>query len=73
MAMSHLSEAGSVAQEICNAIASVLGVDVEIADERSVRVAGTGKYRSKVGCSLETDGVVYRQVVARNLLSCLLQ
>lgn len=61
--MSYLSEVGSLAQEICNAIASVLGVDVEIVDDRLVRIAGTGKYRCKVGCSLETDGVVYRQVL----------
>lgn len=61
--MSYLSEVGDVAQEVCNAIAAVLGVDVEIVDENLVRIAGTGKYRSRVGASLGSESVVYRRVL----------
>ncbi|MGI6163879.1 MAG: sigma-54 interaction domain-containing protein [Bacillota bacterium] len=58
-----MSEVTSIAQEVCNAIASVLGVDVEIVDDRLLRVAGTGKYRTRVGWSLESEGAVYRYVL----------
>jgi len=61
--VSYLSEVGDVAQEVSNAIAAVLGVDVEIVDEHLVRIAGTGKYRSQVGESLGKESVVYRTVL----------
>ncbi|QUL98240.1 MAG: sigma 54-interacting transcriptional regulator [Candidatus Fermentithermobacillus carboniphilus] len=61
--MSYLSEVGGVAQEVCDAIASVLGVDVEIVDDMLVRIAGTGKYRSRVGWFLGSEGVVYKHVL----------
>lgn len=48
------------AQEVSDAIAAVLGVDVTIVDNNMTRVAATGRYRNEIGkrlpdnCSFET-------------------
>ena len=51
------------AQQIAEAIASVLGIDVEIADNNLIRVAGTGIYRDYVGQSMASQGYIYREVM----------
>ncbi|MEA4883677.1 MAG: sigma 54-interacting transcriptional regulator [Clostridia bacterium] len=51
------------AQKACDAIAAVVGLEVEIVDKNLLRIAGTGKYRLRVGHSLEHEGAVYRQVL----------
>jgi transcriptional regulator with PAS, ATPase and Fis domain len=51
------------AQKVCDAIAAVVGLDVEVVDENLLRIAGTGEYRLRVGHSLEHEGAVYRQVL----------
>lgn len=54
-----LSEIKQAVQEISDAIAAVLQVDVTISDDNLIRVASTGKYRSFIGerlpenCSFE--------------------
>ncbi|HVJ50236.1 sigma-54 interaction domain-containing protein [Desulfitobacterium sp.] len=51
------------AQQIAEAIATVVNIDIEIADQSLVRVAGTGKYRQGVGKSMDRQGYVYREVL----------
>jgi transcriptional regulator with PAS, ATPase and Fis domain len=51
------------AQKVCDAIAAVIGLEVEVVDKDLLRIAGTGKYRLRVGHSLEHEGVAYRQVL----------
>ncbi|MDD2361033.1 MAG: sigma 54-interacting transcriptional regulator [Syntrophaceticus schinkii] len=48
---------------MAEAIAAVLGIDVEIADKKLVRVAGTGIYRDDVGKSMERQGFIYQEVM----------
>ncbi|MGE5485982.1 MAG: sigma-54 interaction domain-containing protein [Ignavibacteriales bacterium] len=52
------------AQQVSSAIAAVLGLEVEVVDEDLIRIAGTGKYRSRVGQSLEHEGAAYKRVMA---------
>ncbi|MEZ2657023.1 sigma-54-dependent Fis family transcriptional regulator [Aneurinibacillus aneurinilyticus] len=47
--MSRLAEIRNTAQEIAEAITAVLGIDVEIVDEELSIVAGTGRYKEKIG------------------------
>ena len=42
-------------QQVAEAIASVLTVEVTIADERLRRIAGTGRYAGKIGDRLVKD------------------
>ena len=51
------------AQKVCDAIAAVIGLEVEVVDKSLLRIAGTGKYRLRVGHSLEHEGAAYRQVL----------
>lgn len=44
-----LSKIVSDAQMVCDAIASVVNIDVTIVDEHLVRIAGTGRYRETIG------------------------
>ena len=46
---SSLSKNQADVQQVAEAIASVLTVEVTIADERLRRIAGTGRYAGKVG------------------------
>lgn len=61
--MHELMDIQNYAQQIAEAIAAVLGIDVEIADKKLVRVAGTGIYRDNVGRSMEWQGFIYREVM----------
>lgn len=47
--MSRLAEIRNTAQEIAEAITAVLSIDVEIVDEELAIVAGTGRYKGKIG------------------------
>ncbi len=51
------------AQQVAEAISTVLKIDIEIADRALMRVAGTGRYRKDVGCSMDHQGYVYREVL----------
>ena len=61
--MSELMAVQDYAQQIAEAIATVLKIDVEIADQNLIRVAGTGIYRDGVGFSMDRQGFVYREVL----------
>lgn len=61
--MSELMDVQDYAQQIAEAIATVLNIDVEIADQNLIRVAGTGSYRQEVGLSMDRQGFVYREVL----------
>jgi len=61
--MNELMDIQNYAQQIAEAIAAVLGIDVEITDKNLVRVAGTGIYRGYVGRSMERQGFIYREVM----------
>ena len=60
--MYHLSDIKSTVQQTADAIAAALKIEVEIADADLIRVAGTGKYKSRCGCEMN-DGFVYRHVM----------
>lgn len=51
------------AQQIAEAIATVVKIDIEIADHNLMRIAGTGKYHKGVGQSMDRQGYVYREVL----------
>lgn len=50
-------------QQVSEAIAAILDLDVEIADQRLSRVAGTGAFAQKIGEPLDRDGFVNREVM----------
>lgn len=43
--------------------ASVLDVDIEIVDDRLIRISGTGLYKSKINESVVTEGFIYDNVI----------
>lgn len=49
--------------KLAEAIATVLKIDIEIADQNLIRVAGTGSYRDGVGLSMDRQGFVYHEVL----------
>ena len=51
------------AQQIAEAIATVVKIDIEIADHNLIRIAGTGKYYKVVGQSMDRQGYVYQEVL----------
>lgn len=55
--MSRLSQIQQTVQQVAAAIASVLGVEVTIVDEKLLRVAGTGCYQASIGCYLDANSV----------------
>jgi transcriptional regulator with PAS, ATPase and Fis domain len=59
--MYSLREIQETVQQTAEAIAEALQIEVEIADENLIRVAGTGRY--KEGCSQKLEGFVYSHVV----------
>lgn len=61
--MYHLSDIKSTVQQTAEAIAAALKIEVEIADADLIRVAGTGKYKSRCGGPMD-DGFVFRHVMA---------
>lgn len=57
--MASLSDISETVQQVAEAIAAVINVDVEIIDMDSIRVAGTGKSKMKIGQPLDY-GVINR-------------
>ncbi|HWQ40570.1 MAG TPA: sigma 54-interacting transcriptional regulator [Desulfosporosinus sp.] len=51
------------AQQIAEAIATVVKIDIEIADHKLIRIAGTGRYHKGVGQSMDRQGYVYQEVL----------
>ncbi len=64
LTVSLLANIREIAQQVGDAIAAVLDIDVEIVDADLTRIAGTGKYRGYVGHSLAVDGASYKAVLA---------
>ena len=60
--MSFLQEIGNTVQKTAEAISDVLKIEVEIADDKLVRIAGTGKYKAQCG-NFMPDGFVYQHVL----------
>ena len=58
--MTRLKQLGSMAQQVAEAIASVLNVEVTVADEALCRIAGTGRYSGTTGEMLGHDSVFAR-------------
>lgn len=54
-----LSKIVSDAQMVCEAIASVVNIDVTIVDNQLVRIAGTGRYYSSIGNSVSKHSAFY--------------
>lgn len=60
--MYQLRDIKNTVQQTADAIAAALKIEVEIADAELIRIAGTGKYKNRLGSPL-TDGFVYRHVL----------
>ncbi|MDQ7096961.1 sigma 54-interacting transcriptional regulator [Desulfosporosinus sp. PR] len=61
--MVELMDVKDYAQQIAEAIATVVKIDIEIADQQLIRIAGTGRYYKGVGQSMDRQGYVYREVL----------
>ena len=61
--MVELMAVKDYAQQIAEAIATVVKIDVEIADHNLMRIAGTGRYYKGVGLSMDRQGYVYQEVL----------
>lgn len=55
--VSKLKQIEQAVQQVAEAIASVLGVEVTIVDEQLIRIAGTGRYAKTLGEELDKDSV----------------
>lgn len=53
-----------MAQQVAEAIAAALKMEVEIADQELLRVAGTGPFRDGVMHTMSRDGYVYQEVIS---------
>ncbi len=58
--MSKLNQNKDAVQQVAEAIASVLAVEVTIVDNRLCRIAGTGRYAGSVGEKLDKDSAFAR-------------
>lgn len=61
--MVELMAVKDYAQQIAEAIATVVKIDIEISDHNLMRIAGTGKYHKGVGHSMDRQGYVYQEVL----------
>ena len=61
--MVELMAVKDYAQQIAEAIATVVKIDIEIADHNLMRIAGTGRYHKGVGQSMDRQGYVYQEVL----------
>ncbi|MDR3540229.1 MAG: sigma 54-interacting transcriptional regulator [Desulfosporosinus sp.] len=61
--MYHLNDIKITVQQTADAIAAALKIEVEIADADLIRVAGTGKYKSRCGYPMD-NGFVYQYVLS---------
>ncbi len=59
----ELIDVKDYAQQIAEAIATVVKIDIEIADHHLIRIAGTGRYHKGVGQSMDREGYVHREVL----------
>lgn len=57
MGLSALEEIKGTLDQVCQAIVSVLGVDITIVDETFRRISGTGRYADSIGQQLLGTGV----------------
>lgn len=55
------------AQQVAEAIAAAIKVEVEIADSTLLRIAGTGLYRNRILQTLSQDGYAYQEVLRTGL------
>ncbi|HMM19458.1 MAG TPA: sigma 54-interacting transcriptional regulator [Selenomonadales bacterium] len=60
--MTRLKQLGAMAQQVAEAIASVLNVEVTVADETLCRIAGTGRYSGTTGELLGQDSAFARVI-----------
>ena len=58
--MSKLSQNRDAVQQVAEAIASVLSVEVTIVDNELCRIAGTGRYALSIGERLDKDSAFAR-------------
>jgi transcriptional regulator with PAS, ATPase and Fis domain len=58
--MSKLSNMKSFAQQVAEAIATVIDIEVTIIDDELIRIVGTGKYTSSIGQVLPPGSVSYQ-------------
>lgn len=61
--MVELMAVKDYAQQIAEAIATVVKIDIEIADHNLMRIAGTGRYHKGVGQSMDRQGYIYQEVL----------
>ncbi len=61
--MVELMAVKDYSQQIAEAIATVVKIDIEIADHNLIRIAGTGRYHKGVGQSMDRQGYVYQEVL----------
>jgi len=61
--MVELMTVKDYSQQIAEAIATVVKIDIEIADHNLMRIAGTGRYHKGVGQSMDRQGYVYQEVL----------
>ncbi len=61
--MVELMAVQDYAQQVAEAISTVINIDVEIADRNLMRVAGTGRYGNCLGQSMAKEGFVYSEVL----------
>ncbi|MCO5387613.1 sigma 54-interacting transcriptional regulator [Desulfosporosinus sp.] len=61
--MVELMAVKDYAQQIAEAIATVVKIDVEVADHNLMRIAGTGRYHKGVGQSMDQQGYIYQEVL----------
>jgi len=61
--MVELIDVKEYAQQIAEAIATVVKIDIEIADCHLIRIAGTGRYHNEVGQLMDRQGYVYQEVL----------
>ena len=65
--MLNLSAIQIASMEMAEAITAVLGIEIEIVDANLKIIAGTGRYKEKIG-SYEEDGIVTEEEFYGNLL-----
>ena len=63
MKASILQEIQAAVSRYAEIIAHVIKVDVEIVDNRLMRIAGTGVYKERVNEDMSQEGFVYRKVI----------
>lgn len=68
--MSALLELEETVQQIAEAIASALKLDVTIADNKLVRIAGTGSYRDMIGSQIPSGTVFEKCLKQKSPYTC---